>query len=154
MVIGWRDWSPSHLLNRWREEFKEFKEFGSSGVRQRHRGCLPLRCRSYGGVFESGSRRTVPEAQSLPQSSVKIQRWFRERLFRRARIRLRHPHVNIPSRDEAMSDRQRALPVGGARPRRFPMLTQTGSHRTRPKHSSVNPDRRTIYAISEYSIDY
>jgi hypothetical protein len=27
-----------------------------------------------------GSHRTVPEAQSLPQSSVKIHRWLREHL--------------------------------------------------------------------------
>jgi hypothetical protein len=34
-----------------------------------------------GGIASSsGSRRTVPEAQSLPQSSVKIHRWLREHL--------------------------------------------------------------------------
>jgi hypothetical protein len=27
-VIGWRDWSPSDLLNRWGEEFKEFRSSG------------------------------------------------------------------------------------------------------------------------------
>jgi hypothetical protein len=29
LVIGWRDWSPSDLLNWWGEEFKEFEEFRS-----------------------------------------------------------------------------------------------------------------------------
>ena len=34
-----------------------------------------------GGIASSsGSRRTVPEAQRLPQSSVKIHRWLREHL--------------------------------------------------------------------------
>jgi hypothetical protein len=53
-VIGWRDWSPSDLLNRWGEEFKGFeefeqsKEFRSSGVQDGEERDVGLRPNSAG----------------------------------------------------------------------------------------------------------